>query len=458
MHDITAKLSLMQQFFESGATKPYSARKEKLKLLKQALKDHEEEIYAALYSDLKKSKEEAYATELGLVHAELNRSMKHLREWMEPEHVKTDLLNLPSSSRIYKDPLGIILIIAPWNYPFQLLFIPMIGAIAAGNTVVLKPSESAPATEAIIEKIIKKIYHPDFALAVTGNGAEVVPAMMNNFRFDHVFYTGSTAVGRSIYKMAADKLTPVTLELGGKSPCIVEEDANLTVAARRIAMGKFINAGQTCIAPDFVLVHEKVKDEFISKLKNSIESFFGTDPASSHDYGKIISTQRFDKLQSFLDKAHIVHGGSSDRSSSFIPPTVLTEVATDSAIMREEIFGPILPVISYSNDEEAYAVLKQNPNPLAFYLFTDSKKKEEAWMNKVAFGGGCINNTAWHFTNHHLPFGGIGASGIGSYHGKHSFDIFTHRKPVLKTPTWFDPSFKYPSFKGKLGLFKMFMK
>ncbi|MEO5646823.1 MAG: aldehyde dehydrogenase [Chitinophagaceae bacterium] len=458
MDEITAKLLQIQKYFESGATRPYSARKERLQSLKQAIKDHEEEIYAVLYADLKKSKEESYATELGLVYAELNNCIKHLRQWMEPVDTGTDILNLPSKSTIYKDPLGVVLIISPWNYPFQLLFIPMVGAIAAGNCVVLKPSETAPATEAIIEKIITKTFQVDFALTVKGEGAKVVPAMINNFRFDHIFYTGSTAVGKSIYKMAAEELVPVTLELGGKSPCIVEEDANLTVAAKRITMGKFINAGQTCIAPDYLLVHEKIMDQFISKMKSTIDKFYTNDPSTSYDYGKIISAGRFDKLVSYLSNGHVVHGGDFDKESSYIAPTLLTEVSVDAAIMQDEIFGPILPIISYKTMDEALAVIKKNPNPLAFYLFTSSNKKEEEWMSRVAFGGGCVNNTAWHFTNHHFAFGGIGESGIGAYHGKHSFDLFTHRKPVLKTPTWFDPAIKYPGFKGKLGMLKLFIK
>jgi aldehyde dehydrogenase (NAD+) len=376
---------------------------------------------------------------------------------MEPESTPTNLLNLPSSSKLYKDPLGVVLIIAPWNYPFQLMINPLIGAIAAGNCVVLKPSEFAPATSRLISKMISEIFDPQYVKVVEGDGAEVIPVMMDGFRFDHVFYTGSIPVGRSIYKMAADKLIPVTLELGGKSPTIVDETANIAVAAKRIAFGKFINAGQTCIAPDYILVHTKIKEKFIEKLKEAITAFYSQDPASSDEYGKIINHKRFDKLVSYLDDCVVLHGGKHDRENLFISPTIIENVSADAEIMHEEIFGPVLPVISYSNREEAVRIIERNESPLAFYLFTSSAKEEKFWMENVSFGGGCINNADWHFTNHHLPFGGIGYSGIGAYHGIHSFNTFTHAKPVMKTPTWLDPSIKYPPFKGKLKLFKKFM-
>ena len=450
----TEQLQAMRIFFSSGTTRTYAFRIEQLKKLKPAIVKYEKEISAALYTDLKKSPEESYSTEIGLVLAEISLAIKKLRNWMEPQSVSTDLANLPSGSKIYRDPLGVVLIIAPWNYPFQLLLLPLAGAIAGGNCVVLKPSELAPATATVTEKIINEVFPDNYIKVVQGDGAAVVPVMMNNFRFDHVFYTGSIPVGKIIYKMAAEQLVPVTLELGGKSPAIVEADANLTVAAKRIVLGKFINAGQTCIAPDYLLVHQSVKDELLRKMVATIEKFYTKDAATSYDYGKVINEKRFDKLISYLAQGKIITGGQHDKGKLFIAPTILDGVSMNDPVMNEEIFGPILPVLSFTSMQEAEAIIKHNANPLAFYLFTSNKKTESEWINKVPFGGGCVNNADWHFTNHHLPFGGVGNSGLGAYHGKFSFDTFTRLKPVLKTPTWFDPSIKYPSFKGRLKFFK----
>ena len=447
-------LKNMQRYFETGETRSYTFRKEQLKKLKRALLNHEQDIYDALYSDLKKSKEESYASELGLLIAEINVTLKNLRRWMQPQSAGTDLVNLPSKSKIYRDPLGVVLIISPWNYPLQLLLIPLVGAIAGGNCAVIKPSELAPATANVIEKIIKEIFPKHYIDIVQGDGSLIIPEMMNTFRFDHVFYTGSIPVGKIIYQLAAKDLVPVTLELGGKSPVIVEADADLNSAARRIVLGKFINTGQTCIAPDYLLVHESVKDKLIEKIKTQIEKFYTTDATTSEDYGKIINERRFDKLVSYLSQGKIITGGQYDKSKLFIAPTLIGNVSFNDLLMKEEIFGPILPVHPFNTMDEAVDIVQKNANPLAFYLFTSSKKKQQEWISRVPFGGGCINNTDWHFTNHHIPFGGVGNSGIGSYHGKYTFETFTRLKPVMKTPTWFDPSIKYPPFKGKLKLFK----
>ncbi|HLK27879.1 MAG TPA: aldehyde dehydrogenase [Puia sp.] len=451
-------LQQMRAYFEIGATRSYEFRKEQLQLLKKTVLEHEEEIYAGLYSDLKKNREEAYASELGLLLAEINTTLKNLKKWMKPKSAGTDLVNLPSSSKIYRDPLGVVLIISPWNYPFQLLLIPLVGAIAGGNCAMLKPSEFASATADVMEKIIRKIYKPEYINIVQGDGAAIIPSMMNDFRFDHVFYTGSIPVGKIIYQLAAKDLVPVTLELGGKSPAIVESDADINVAARRIVLGKFINAGQTCIAPDYLLVHESIKEKFLEKIRTTINSFYGEDKMASEEYGKIINEKRFDKLISYLSEGKIIAGGENDKSNLFIAPTVLDNISMDSSVMKDEIFGPILPVLYFSSHEEAVQIVRQNANPLALYLFTSSAAKEKEWMESVPFGGGCVNNTAWHFTNHHIPFGGIGNSGIGAYHGKNTFDTFTHAKAVMKTPTWFDPSMKYPPFKGKLKIFKWIIR
>jgi len=453
------ELQAIRRYYQGGATKSYAFRREQLRRLKQAVQKNEAAIAEALYLDLKKSPEEAYATETGLIIAEINVALQHLHKWMSPKAAHTNLVNLPSGSKIYRDPLGVVLIIGPWNYPLQLQLIPLVGAIAGGNTAVLKPSEIAPATAALIDKIISETFLPDYIKVVQGDGAIVVPGMMKNFRFDHVFYTGSIPVGRAIYKLAADQLVPVTLELGGKSPAIVAKDANISVAARRIVLGKFLNAGQTCIAPDYVLVHHSIKEKFIARLKEAILKFYTSDPDTSTEYGKIINEKRFDTLISYLGTGNIIHGGKYNKQDLFIEPTLIEEVPDPlSPLWTDEIFGPILPVISFETFEQAKALVERNINPLAFYLFTTDRKNEHRWIEEVSFGGGCVNNTAWHFSNHHLPFGGVGSSGIGSYHGKNTFDTFTRAKPVMKTPVWFDPPLKYPPFKGKLKLFKWFFR
>lgn len=444
----------MRRYYDSGVTRNYTFRKEQLLKFRNAIRKYEGQLHGALYTDLKKSPEECWVTETGFLISEISATIKGLKQWMQPEMVGTNLLNFPSNSYVLKEPLGVVLIIGPWNYPLQLLFTPLVGAIAAGNCVVLKASEFAPATAAVMKKIIEETFSPGYILFTEGDGAAVIPEMMNNFTFDHVFYTGSTAVGKIIYKMAAERLVPVTLELGGKSPCVVENDANIKVAARRIAMTKFSNAGQMCVAPDYVLVQESKKDELVAALKQNIGKFFGDKPEDSYNYGKIINEQQFTRLVNYMQQGNIVHGGRTVKEKLFIEPTIIDKVNMDSAIMKEEIFGPILPILSFNTKEEALKIIEQNKNPLAFYVFTSSGAKEEDWLNSVAFGGGCVNNASWHLTNHHLPFGGRGFSGSGRYHGKYSFDTFSHSKAIMKTPAWFDPAIKYPPFKGKLKLFK----
>lgn len=454
----THSLNAIREYFNSGATKSYSFRKEQLKKLKHTIIKYEHEIYAALYADLKKSKEECWVTENGIVISEINFALKNLRLWMATEKVRTNLVNTPSSSFIMKEPMGVVLIIGPWNYPFQLLMNPLIGAIAAGNCAVVKPSEFAPASAAITKKIIEESFQPNQVLYTEGDGATVIPAMMNDFSFDHVFYTGSTAVGKIIYKMAAEKLVPVTLELGGKSPCIVESDANIKVAARRIAMARFSNAGQMCIAPDYVLVHHTKKEALVTAIKACLVQFFGADAKTHENYGRIINEKQFDRIVNYLKDGKLVYGGNHDRSTLYVEPAILEDVHPDSNVMKEEIFGPVLPVIAFDLKETALKIIEQNKNPLALYVFTSSAANEKYWLNSVAFGGGCVNNASWHFTNHHLPFGGRGSSGTGSYHGKASFDTFSHKKSIMKTPAWFDPAIKYPPFSGRLKLLKWILR
>ncbi|HEY4062479.1 MAG TPA: aldehyde dehydrogenase [Puia sp.] len=448
----------LRQFFDSGVTRSYAGRRQRLQELQQALLDLEEEILHALYADLRKSPEEAYGSETGLVLSEIRYTLKHLRKWMQPHRVRTNLVNWPSSSRIYREPLGVVLVIAPWNYPFQLSLLPLAGAIAAGNTVVLKPSELAPATAAVIEKILARVFPPDHVRVVQGEGAVVVPELLRAFRFDHVFFTGSIAAGRSVYQLAAEQLVPVTLELGGKSPTVVESDADLATAARRIVLGKFTNAGQTCIAPDYLLLHTDIRDRMLQHLQTAITQFYGDDPQKSYDYSRIIHARRFDTLVGYLSQGKIITGGAYDKADLFIAPTLLEDVALDQPLMKEEIFGPLLPVYTYRTMEEAMAIIRLHPGPLAFYLFTRDKGRQREWMERLSFGGGCINNTIWHFANPHLPFGGIGNSGTGAYHGKYTFDRFSHAKPVMRTPVFADPAIKYPPFKGKLKWLKFFIR
>lgn len=452
------QLQNIRDFFEKGATLEYAFRKKQLQNLEKVIKKYEEAINDALYADLKKSKEEAWSTEIGLLLGEIRLAINNLHKWMQPEKIPTGLLTFPSSGKMYRDPLGVVLIISPWNYPLQLLLIPLAGAIAAGNCVVLKPSEMAPATEQLIIKIIAETFDDNYIKVIAGSGAEVVPELINNFRFDHIFYTGSTAVGKEIYKLAANELIPVTLELGGKSPCIVEKDADIKVAARRIVFGKFLNTGQTCVAPDYILVHYSVKEKLLASLTEAIQKFYTSDPLSSYDYGKIINQKQFQRLVKFLSEGKIFYGGKNDELKLYIEPTILTDISMADTVMKEEIFGPILPVLSFSDINEAINIVYQNKNPLSFYLFTNNEKTEAEWIQKIPFGGGCINNTVWHFAVKQMPFGGIGNSGIGAYHGKKTYELFSHAKPVLKTANWVDPAIKYPSFKGKLNLLKKMIR
>jgi len=444
----------LKQYFQSGATQSFAFRLLQLKRMKKIVLEYEKELNLALHTDLKKSEEESWATEIGFFLNELNYTIDHLKDWMQPTSVPTNLLNQPSTCYTIREPLGVVCIIAPWNYPFQLLFTPLIGAIAGGNCVVLKPSEFAPATAAVMAKIIKHLFPENYVLYVEGEGAQVLPAMFSSFRFDHIFYTGSTVVGRIIYQQAADKLVPVTLELGGKSPAVVAVDANMRVAARRIANSKFSNAGQMCVAPDYVLVPTAFKQTLIDELIKAIQQFYGVNAEETDGYGKIINEKQWQRLVNYFSDGKIVYGGKSNAATLFIEPTLLTDVAVDSKVMTDEIFGPILPILTYDSKEEALDIIRRNPNPLAFYVFTNDSATEQYWLTNVPSGGACVNNTSWHLTNHALPFGGRGFSGMGGYHGKLSFDTFSHMKSVMKTPTWIDPDLKYPPYKGKGWLLK----
>ncbi|GAB3164492.1 aldehyde dehydrogenase [Telluribacter humicola] len=455
----SAIFTAQKQFFESGATRSYSFRKKQLKKLKQAVEVYEDRITQALYDDLHKASAEAYATEIGFLHEEINYTLNHLKDWMRPDKVRTPLVAQPSKSRIYHDPLGLTLIIAPWNYPFQLLFSPLVGAIAGGNCAILKPSEEVPQTALVAEALVKEFFPEEYIAVVQGQGHVVVPKLMDHFAFDHVFFTGSVPVGKIIMAAAAKHLTPVTLELGGKSPCIIDETADLEKAASRIAWGKFVNAGQTCVAPDYVLVHHSKKEEFVQNVAEAIRKFYGDDPSISPDYPRMVNKKRFDAVVKYLSQGRILLGGQAKEEEKYIAPTLLDEVSPDDPIMQEEIFGPVLPILTFDKLQEVPAIVGKNPYPLALYFFSDDNRNQDYILNTIRFGGGCINDVLMHLGNPAIPFGGIGTSGFGAYHGKYSFDTFTHAKGILKTTTLLDIPFRYPPYTEKKEKYmKMFMK
>ncbi|MDT0688800.1 aldehyde dehydrogenase [Salegentibacter sp. F188] len=437
-------LKAQRDYFATHETKSVDFRLNQLKKFKSAIEKNEKKITDALHKDLHKSYEEAYLTEVSIVLQELKNHIKNVKKWSKPHKVSTPLHLLPSRGSLHHEPLGVSLIIAPWNYPFQLLMNPLVGAISAGCCAVLKPSEFTPNTAQVMQEIIAEIFDDNYIALVQGT-QETGEALLKK-RWDLIFFTGSTAVGKIVMKAAAEHLTPVVLELGGKSPCIVDETANLEIAARRIAWGKTINAGQTCIAPDYLLAHESIKEELIVKITESFEDMFGDEPQESKFYPRIIHEKAFDRLKGLMQDGTVKSGGETDREEKFIAPTVLDNVKKSDPVMQQEIFGPILPVLSYSKMEEALAFINQNEKPLALYYFGKEKNAKEV-LTKTTSGGVCINDTLMHITNHHLPFGGVGGSGMGQYHGKESFKTFSNQRAVVKTPTWIDVSFKYAPFK-----------
>jgi aldehyde dehydrogenase (NAD+) len=458
MTDISTVYQEQRGYFETGATRSIDFRKEQLRKLKAAVLEQEAEITAALYQDLRKSEYEAFGSETGQVLKEIDFTIKHLDQWAKPQSVSTPLMFLPSSSRIYRDPLGTVLVIAPWNYPVLLTLSPLISAIAGGNTAVVKPSEEAQQTALVIEKIIQSVYPSSYVHVVQGIGGEVIPAMMDAVRFDHVFFTGSTFVGQKIMEMAAKKLVPVTLELGGKSPCIVDPSANLEYTAKKIVWSKLMNAGQTCVAPDYVLVHHSVKQLLLEKMVENIGKMLGEDPQKSVDFGRIINNKRFSKLVSYLEKGKIVSGGRHDDKDLYIEPTIMEGVDIADPVMQEEIFGPILPIITYNDRQEVVDWVEKNPFPLSLYVYADDAEVQEYYISRIRFGGCCINNGIIHLGNPHLPFGGVGYSGVGQYHGKFGFDAFTRPKSVLHSRSWFDVPVWYAPYKGKTSLLKKIFK
>ena len=445
-------------FFNTQATQPIAFRIAQLKKLKQSILDHQSEVYAALYKDLRKSEYEAFGSEIGQVIKEIDFAISHLPSWASPKRVTTPLMFFPSTSRIHRDPLGAVLIIAPWNYPFFLSISPLVSAIAGGNTAVVKPSEEAAHTAVVIEKILSGIFESNYIHVVQGIGGEVIPAMLNEVRFDHVFFTGSTGVGQKIMEMAAKKLVPVTLELGGKSPCIVDQSASLNYTAKKIAWSKLMNAGQTCVAPDYVLVHRSVKDQLVSKLKENFKQMFGEDPSKSEDFGRIINAKRFKSIAAYLTQGKLVAGGRHNEADLYIEPTILEDISLHDSVMKEEIFGPILPVIAYDTHEEVIKWIEKNPFPLSLYVYAEDKNVQDYYISAVRFGGCAINNGIIHLANPHLPFGGVGPSGTGQYHGKFGFEAFTRPKAVLHSKSWFDVPLWYAPYKGKASLLRKIFK
>lgn len=450
-------LKSQREFFRCGQTRDINFRIRSLKALMDTVKRKEREILDAVYRDLRKDPIDGYATELTGFYAETNHAVENVRRWAEVESVKTPVYLLPSRSYLQREPYGVTLIISPWNYPFQLLMMPLVGAIAAGNTAILKPSEISAHTAAVLEEIINETFPREYLHVVQGAAEET--RLLLELPVDHIFFTGSVAVGRIVMAAAARNLVPLTLELGGKSPAIVHADANLDTAARRIAWGKFLNAGQTCIAPDYALVHQSIQEAFIENLKKTIHRFYGTDASRHSRYCRIVNDRHFQRLMGLLDAEKVIYGGGSDPADRYIEPTVLSPVDWNDSIMQDEIFGPILPVLTYTELDDIIQKISERPKPLALYLFSGDEAVEKRILNEISFGGGAVNNTIMHIVSHYLPFGGVGSSGMGRYHGKYSFETFSHSKSILKSSDVLDPSlFAEPNRSWMMKLVNKFFR
>ena len=437
-----------RDFFLSGQTRPIDFRLDALRKLRDALKVHEKDILAAVYADLRKAEVDAYATELAGVYNEIKVAIANVRDWAAREKVTTPIFMMPAKSYIYKEPYGVCLIIAPWNYPVQLAMLPLVGAIAAGNTAIVKPSELASHSAAIIDKVLGETFPEEYIRVVQG-GVEETHALLAQ-QLDYIFFTGSVPVGKVVMEAAAKNLTPLTLELGGKSPAIVHESADLPTAASRIAWGKFMNAGQTCIAPDYVVVHEAVSDAFLNELVSAIRKFYGDDASTHPRYCRIINDRHFTRLEALIDQDKLAYGGKTNAAQKYIEPTLLYPVDWNHPAMADEIFGPILPVIPYSRLDDVISRINKRPKPLALYLFAGNKDIRRKIIGEISFGGGAVNNTIMHIVSHYLPFGGVGQSGMGRYHGKYSFDTFSHTKSILRSYNLADPVDAATPDKGKL--------
>ncbi len=455
--DIQATVAAQRDYFKQGKTLDLAARREALNRLQACIRKNENEINAALQSDLGKSATETYMCETGMTLSELSFMLGHMNRFAKKRRVLTPLAQFHASSFTVRDPYGVVLIMSPWNYPFMLTMEPLIGALAAGNCCVVKPSAYAPATSAIIAKIIRECFDPAYVAVVEGGRAEN-QALLDQ-TFDYIFFTGGVTVGREVMRRASEHLTPVTLELGGKSPCIVDSTAKLDVAAKRLAFGKLLNCGQTCVAPDYLLIDRRVKDEFLALLKKHITKMIGEDARANDSYVHMINRKHFDRVCGLIDPAKVVFGGASDPKSMRIQPTIMDNVTPEDAVMQEEIFGPVLPVITYDSLDEAIAFVNNRPHPLALYFFSQDKAAQKRVLREVPFGGGCINDTIIHLATSRMGFGGVGNSGMGSYHGKKSFDTFSHEKSIVNKYTWMDMPVRYmPYTKLKSSLLRIFLR
>jgi acyl-CoA reductase-like NAD-dependent aldehyde dehydrogenase len=449
-------LEKQRRSFSSGTTIDVQFRIQQLQLLAQSVAQHETEILQALKADLHKPAFEGFTSEILMVLEEIKYALKHLKSWVKPQKVAASWTQLLASNYIYPEPLGVVLIIGPWNYPLQLTISPLVNAIAAGNCAIIKPSEIAPHASQLIAEIIGKHFPPDF-IAVVEGGVETSQALLAE-KFDRIFFTGSAAIGRLVLAAAAQHLTPVTLELGGKSPCLVDLDCDLKLAAKRITWGKFLNAGQTCIAPDYLLVPTAIRSELLRYIGETVREFYGGDPQTSPDYARIVNDKQFARLTDLIDDckatSEIVFGGTSDRAERYIAPTVIDRVSPHSKIMADEIFGPLLPILEYENLNEAIALIQSQPKPLAFYFFSNNRDNQEKVLREISFGGGCINDTISHIIYPALPFGGVGDSGMGKYHGKAGFDTFSHYKSIMKKSLFPDLPLRYPPYQSRAGCLK----
>ena len=443
--EISQLMQMQRNYFLQRKTFDINFRIDMLKKLYAAIQQHEDEINAALKADLGKSETESYMCEVGMTLAELSHQIKHIRRWSRPHRRPTPMVNFHARSFTIAEPYGCVLVMAPWNYPFMLAMEPMIGAIAAGNCCVVKPSAYAPASSAIIKKVVESVFPPEYAAVIEGGRAE--NTLLLEQRFDYIFFTGGVNVGKLVMEKAAAHLTPVSLELGGKSPCIIEKSCDLKIAAARVAFGKYLNCGQTCVAPDYVLVDREIKDAFIAELKKQIEKMYGAHPLQNTDYGKIINQRHFDRLLGLIDPQKIVHGGKNNPDTLQIEPTILDNVQPQDTVMQEEIFGPILPILCYDSIEDAEAFITAREKPLALYLFTKDRAVENRFLRLVPFGGGCVNDTIIHLATSEMGFGGVGNSGMGAYHGKKSFETFSHEKSIVKKYCWLDLPLRYQPYK-----------
>jgi len=453
--DARALVEKQRAYFETRVTLPLQWRREQLGALERTVRKYEAEILAALRSDLNKSPEEAYLTEVGSIYGEVKTALKNVKSWMKPRKGSAPLVIQPARAYQYSDPLGVTLIIAPWNYPYQLSIAPLIGALAAGCTAVLKPSELAPATSAVLARLLGEAFPPEVVAVVEGD-AQASQALLAE-RWDLIFFTGGTAVGRVVAEAAAKHLTPTVLELGGKSPCIIDRSADLEVTARRIAWGKYVNAGQTCIAPDYVLIPPDLKERFAGLVGKAVQEFYGKDPRASSDYGRIISARHFERVSALAKDGTVVLGGERDADSRYFSPTVITDAPLTSPLMQDEIFGPLLPLVDCGSIDEAIRFVRSRPKPLALYSFASDAAVNERVLTETSSGGAVTNDVCVHFAVEGLPFGGVGESGLGGYHGQASFDAFSHKKSVVKRPFALDMKLRYPPYSGKLSLFKRFL-